>query len=125
MSKREIITTDKVPEGRGPFPQALRYGELLFISGQGPLDPATSMPKTGSFEEEARLTLDNVKALVEAAGGRLADALNLKIYLTDIENIPLFNQIYAEYFPDERPARTLVGVTLRGIQVEIDGVFGL
>ncbi len=125
MKEKEVITTRKAPKGRGPFPQAIRYGDLLFISGQGPLDPETSEPRTGEFESEVRLTLDNVRAIVESAGGTLADALNLKIYLTDLNNIPVFNTIYAEYFPDERPARTLVGVVLRGIQVEVDGIFAL
>jgi reactive intermediate/imine deaminase len=125
MKEKVVVATSKAPKGRGPFPQAVRYGELLFISGQGPLDPETSEPRIGEFAAEARLTLDNVKAIVEAAGGTLADALNLKIYLTDLSNIPEFNAIYAEYFPDARPARTLVGVTLRGIQVEMDGVFVL
>lgn len=125
MKEIEVITTSKAPKGRGPFPQAVRYGDLLFISGQGPLDPVTSEPRTGEFEVEVRLTLDNVKAIIEAAGGTLADALNLKIYLTDIKNVPAFNAIYAEYFPDKRPARTLIEVVLRGIQVEVDGVFAL
>ncbi|MGD8603896.1 MAG: Rid family hydrolase [Anaerolineales bacterium] len=119
------ISTPNAPKGRGPFPQAVAYGGLLFISGQGPLDPETSVPRTGSFEEEARLTLNNVKAIVEAAGGKLSDALNLKIYLIDVSRVPEFNAIYAEYFPDARPARTLIEVRLRGIQVEIDGVFAI
>jgi 2-iminobutanoate/2-iminopropanoate deaminase len=89
------------------------------------LDPDTSEPCIGEFEAEVRLTLDNVKAIVEAAGGSLSDALNLKIYLADVENVLAFNIIYEEYFPEERPARTLISVDLRGIQVEIDGIFAL
>lgn len=125
MKEKEVISTSNAPKGRGPFPQAIRYGDLLFISGQGPLDPVTSEPRLGEFEFEVRLTLDNLKAIVEAAGGTLSDALNLKIYLTDINNVPAFNVIYADYFPGARPARTLVGVVLRGIQVEVDGIFAL
>lgn len=125
MAEIVPIHTENAPKGRGPFPQAVSYGDLLFISGQGPLDPQTSEPRTGSFEEEARLTLDNVKAIVEAAGGKLSDALNLKIYLIDVNRVPEFNAIYAEYFPEARPARTLIEVRLRGIQVEIDGVFAI
>jgi 2-iminobutanoate/2-iminopropanoate deaminase len=117
------VTTSRAPKGRGPFPQAVRYGGLLYVSGQGPLDPATSEPNTGSFEHEARLTLSNLAAIAEAGGCTLGDALKLTVYLADIANVPAFNVIYREYFGNHVPARTLVQVGLRGIQVEIDGVF--
>ncbi len=119
----DTVHSSKAPVGRGPFPQAVRYGGLLFVSGQGPLDPQRNEPDVGSFEHEVRVTLDNLAAVVEAAGCGLADALKLTIYLANVANVPSFNELYREYFPDRRPARTLVEVGLRGIQVEVDGIF--
>jgi 2-iminobutanoate/2-iminopropanoate deaminase len=125
MKQKEILFTENAPKGRGPFPQAVRYGDLLFVSGQGPLNPESSEPETGSFESETRRTLDNLKAIVEGSGGSLSDALQIRVYLTDLANIPLFNQIYREYFSEQYAARTLIQAGLRGIQVEIDGIFGI
>lgn len=121
--EKEIIHSSEAPKGRGPFPQALKYGNLVFVSGQGPLDSEKNEPDTGSFEKEVRLTFNNLEKIVKAAGCNFADALNLTIYLTDLANVPQFNEIYQEYFPEPRPARTLVQVVLRGIQVEVAAIF--
>lgn len=125
MSKdeRTVILTENAPRGRGPFPQAIRVGPFLFVSGQGPLNRETNAPDTGSFEKEVRLTLDNIRHIVEAAGMKLENAIRITVYLTDLKNIPEFNEIYKEYFPSEQPARTLVQVGLRGIQVELETTF--
>lgn len=123
-AKKMVVHSDVAPKGRGPFPQALRYGGLLFVSGQGPLDPVRNEPIRGSFEEEVEQTLANLRAVVQGAGCDLSDALKLTIYLADLANIPRFNEIYARHFPEPRPARTLVQAGLRGIQVEVDAVFG-
>ena len=121
--EKKPVHSDEAPKGRGPFPQALRYGNLLFVSGQGPLDPERSAPIDGSFEDEVEQTLANLRAVVKGAGCDLSDALKLTIYLADLANIPRFNEIYARHFPEPRPARTLVQAGLRGIQVEIDAMF--
>ncbi len=119
----DTVHTSKAPSGRGPFPQAVRCGDLLFVSGTGPLDPGRNEPDVGSFEHEAHLTLQNLSAVAEAAGCGLRDAVKLTIYLADVANVPAFNEVYRLYFTERLPARTLVQVGLRGIQVEIDGIF--
>ena len=121
--EKKVISSPEAPKGRGPFPQAVQFGNQLFISGQGPLDPISSTPVTGTFESEAHLTIQNIKKIVAAANGDLNDALKLTVYLTDLANIPKFNEIYVQYFSEPYPARTLVQVGLRGIQIEIDAVF--
>ena len=120
---KETIFSKEAPKGRGPFPQAVRFGNQIFVSGQGPLDPVRNEPDTGSFEHEVRLTIQNLQRIVKAANSDLSDALKLTVYLSDIENVPKFNKIYSQYFREPLPARTLVQAGLRGIQVEIDGIF--
>jgi 2-iminobutanoate/2-iminopropanoate deaminase len=121
--EKEIIFSKEAPKGRGPFPQAVRYGNQIFVSGQGPLDPVRNEPDTGSFEHEVHLTIQNLQRIVSAANSDLSEALKLTIYLADIENVPKFNEIYKQYFKEPYPARTLVQAGLRGIQVEIDAIF--
>ena len=121
--EKKVIFSPEAPKGRGPFSQAIQWNNLLFISGQGPLDPTSSAPVIGTFESEVHLTIQNIRRIVTAAKGDLNDALKLTVYLTDIENIPKFNEVYVQYFAEPYPARTLVQAGLRGIQVEIDGVF--
>lgn len=121
--EKKVIFCPEAPKGRGPFPQAIKFNNQLFISGQGPLDPISSTPVTGTFESEVHLTIQNIKKIVAAANGDLNDALKLTVYLTDLANIPKFNEVYIQYFSEPYPARTLVQAGLRGIQVEIDAVF--
>lgn len=120
---KETVFSPSAPTGRGPFPQAVRFGGQLFVSGQGPLDPVRNEPDTGSFAHEVHLTLRNLAKIAAAAGCALGDAVKLTIYLSDISKVPEFNEIYRQYFDEPRPARTLIQVGLRGIQVEIDGIF--
>jgi 2-iminobutanoate/2-iminopropanoate deaminase len=115
-----VIVTDKAPQGRGPFPQAVRVGELVFVSGQGPLDPLANAPIAGSFSEQVTRTLDNIEAVLTAAGLGLADIAKATVYLTDLRNVAEFNAIYQSRIPAPYPARTLVQAVLRGIDVEID-----
>jgi len=117
---RSVIGTDKAPRGRGPFPQALRVGGLVFVSGQGPLDPVANAPIVGSFSEQVTRTLDNIEAILAAAGLGLADIAKATVYLTDLGNVAEFNAIYESRIPAPFPARTLVQAVLRGIDVEID-----
>jgi 2-iminobutanoate/2-iminopropanoate deaminase len=119
----DSVYTPEAPKGRGPFPQGVRYGDMLFVSGTGPLDPQRNEPDVGSFEHEVELTLRNLAKIAGAAGCRLADAVKLTVYLADLANVPEFNAIYGRFFRTHLPARTLVQVGLRGIQVEIDGIF--
>ena len=109
-----------------PFSMAIETtGRLLFVSGQGPVDAATGQFVVASFEQQARLTLDNLRAVVEAAGGDLAQAVKINAYLRDMGDFAAFNDIYREYFPEPRPARTTVQSDLAGFDVEIDAVVAL
>lgn len=109
-----------------PFSMAVETsGRLLFISGQGPIDPATGEFVVRSFEQQARLTLDNLKAAAGAAGGTLAGAVKVNAYLRDMSDFAAFNEIYGEYFPEPRPARTTVPAALDGFAIEIDAVIAL
>jgi 2-iminobutanoate/2-iminopropanoate deaminase len=117
---RSVIFTDKAPQGRGPFPQALRVGQMVFVSGQGPLDPAVNAPISGTFSEQVDRTLDNLKAILAAAGLGFSDIAKVTVYLSDLRYVPEFNAIYESRIPAPFPARTLVQAGLRGIDVEID-----
>lgn len=100
-------------------------GRLLFISGQGPVDPATGQFVLGGFEEQARLTFDNLAAVAAAAGTDLSRAIKVNAYLRDMANFPRFNEIYREYFADPKPARTTVQSNLPGFEIEVDCIVGL
>lgn len=124
---RQIITTPEAPAAIGPYSQAVRVGRSVYLSGQIPLDPAT-MELVGS-EPRAQIhrVLDNLVAVARAAGGSLADVAKLNIYLTDLGNYPLVNEIMAEYFAEPYPARAAIGVAAlpKGVAVEMDGVLEL
>ncbi|HEY1945164.1 MAG TPA: Rid family hydrolase [Roseiarcus sp.] len=117
---RSVIVTEKAPKGRGPFPQALRVGEFVFVSGQGPLDPTTSVPISGTFSQQVDQTFDNLEAILAAAGIGLADLAKVTVYLSDLGRVPEFNALYEARIPAPFPARTLVQAGLRGIDVELD-----
>lgn len=117
---KEYIRAPQAARGRGPYPQALRVGPLVFVSGQGPLDPQENRPKGGSFDEQVRLTFHNVRAILAAAGLSLADVVKVTVYLSDLARVPEFNAFYEAEMPEPRPARTLVQAGLRNIEVELD-----
>jgi 2-iminobutanoate/2-iminopropanoate deaminase len=117
---RSVISTDRAPKGRGPFPQAVRVGQLVFVSGQGPLDPATNVPIKGTFSEQVDQTFDNIEAILAAAGIGLSDLAKVTVYLSDLARVAEFNALYEARVPAPLPARTLVQAGLRGIDVELD-----
>lgn len=114
------VATPQAPAGRGPFPQAVQVGPLLFLSGQGPLSPATNQPIEGGFADQVRQTFANVEAILRAAGLGLEHVVKVTVYLGDIARVPDFNSLYEVLMPAPFPARTLVEVGLRGIEVELD-----
>lgn len=118
--EKKIVTSRDAPKGRGPFPQALRCGPMVFVSGQGPLLPKTNAPIIGTFADQAALTLENVKAVLAATGLGLQHIVKTTVYLSDLSRIEEFNDIYRRMMPEPWPARTLVSAGLRGIDVEID-----
>lgn len=117
--KLAVQAPDAAP-GRGPFPQAVRVGPLVFVSGQGPLSPETNRPIEGTFADQVRRTFDNVRSILCAAGLGLEHVVKVTVYLQDIAKVPEFNQLYEQLMPRPLPARTLVQVVLRGIDVELD-----
>ncbi|MDD3352225.1 RidA family protein [Zoogloea sp.] len=120
---KEIIATPNAPAAIGTYSQAVKAGNTVYLSGQIGLDPASMLLVEG-FEAQTVRVFENLKAVAEAAGGRLADVVKLNIYLTDLANFAQVNEIMARYFTEPYPARAAVGVKElpRGAQVEADAV---
>ncbi len=121
---RQTISTSAAPAAIGTYSQAVKVGTTVYLSGQIPLDPATGELVDGDIAVHIRRVFDNLKAVAQAAGGELADAVKLNIYLTDLSHFPVVNQVMAEYFDEPYPARAALGVAQlpKGAQVEADGV---
>jgi reactive intermediate/imine deaminase len=120
----EPVSTPHAPGAIGTYSQAVKAGNTVYLSGQIPLDPATGQLVTGDTEAHVRRVFDNLRAVARAAGGDLANAVKLNVYLTDLGNFQLFNTVMAEYFVAPYPARAAVGVAAlpRGAIVEVDAV---
>ncbi|HAV5000640.1 TPA: RidA family protein [Acinetobacter baumannii] len=119
---RQVIHTENAPAAIGTYSQAILVGNTLYLSGQIGLDPY-SMELVDGIEAQIRRVFDNLKAVCEAAGGTLADIAKLNIFLTDLSNFQLVNQIMGEYFAQPYPARAALGVASlpKGALVEMDG----
>jgi 2-iminobutanoate/2-iminopropanoate deaminase len=124
---RLTVSTDAAPAAIGPYSQAVRHGDVLYCSGQIPLDPASGEPAGGSVAEEATQCLRNLAAVCEAAGTDLSRALRLTVYTTELGQFAEINEAYAEFFAAEPPARAAVGVAAlpKGVRVEIDAIVAL
>ena len=122
-----VIHTERAPKAIGTYSQARRAGEMVFISGQIPLDPATGTLVSGDIDAEIRRVFDNLKAIAEAAGGTLGHAVKLSVFLTDLGHFAKVNEIMATYFAMPYPARAAVGVAAlpRGARVEIECILSL
>lgn len=120
---RQVIHTENAPAAIGTYSQAILVGNTLYLSGQIGLDPY-SMELVEGIEAQIRRVFDNLKAVCEAAGGTLADIAKLNIYLTDLSNFQLVNQIMGEYFAQPYPARAALGVASlpKNALVEMDGI---
>lgn len=119
----QVIRHPQSDVSTGAYSPALRTGEWVFISGQGPLDMKTGQVVSEDIQSEVRRTLSNVEALLKQAGGSRRDVVKCTCYLADIADFDAFDTVYAEFFADQpRPARTTVGAALEGIKVEIDAV---
>jgi len=123
MPKRQVSTQSAPPPG-GAYSQAIAAGSLVFLAGQGPFKPSGEKVE-GSFEDQARQTFSNLAAVAEAAGGSLADAVRVGVFLRTMDNFATMNEIYREYFPDPLPARTTVQSDLPGFEIEVDAVLSL
>jgi reactive intermediate/imine deaminase len=124
---RQVIHTEHAPQAIGTYSQAVRAGDTVYLSGQVPLDPATMQLVSGDIEVQIRRVFENLKAVAEAAGGSLADAVKMNVYLTDLAHFAKVNEIMAIYCAEPYPARAAVGVAQlpRGAQVEIECVLHL
>ncbi len=121
---REIIKTDSAPQAIGTYSQAVKTGSTVYLSGQIPLHPDTMDLVDGDMAAQIRRVLDNLAAVAQAAGGSLDDVVKLNVYLTDLGNFALVNEIMATRFQPPYPARAAVGVAAlpRGAQVEMDAI---
>lgn len=120
--ERQVVTTEKAPKAVGPYVQGVKGYGFLFTAGQVGLDPATGKLVEGGIEAQTRRVLENLKAVVEAAGSSFAQVVKTTVYLTDLGHFQAMNQVYATYFEETRPARSTVGVAQLplGALVEID-----
>jgi 2-iminobutanoate/2-iminopropanoate deaminase len=129
FAMKEVIRKfDQSPPCCGPYSLAVKTtGKLLFVAGQGPWDPWTQKRERGSIAEQTRLTLECIKRIVEAAGGRMEDAVSCRVYLQTLneQTFAEMNGVYEKYWGADKPARTTVGAQMLGIDVEIDCVVAL
>jgi reactive intermediate/imine deaminase len=121
------VQTDHAPKAIGTYSQAVKAGNTVYLSGQIPLDPATGELVSGDMEAQVRRVFDNLRAVSRAAGGDLANAVKLNVFLTDLGHFALVNKVMAEYFTQPYPARAAVGVAAlpKGAAVEMDCVLVL
>lgn len=119
---RTVISTPNAPQAIGTYSQAVKCGNTLYVSGQIPLDPATGELVKGDMEAQIRRAFDNVKAIVAAAGGTLAQVVKVNVFLTDLGHFQLVNKVMNEYFSTPYPARAAVGVAAlpKAATVEVD-----
>ena len=124
---REPIHSDSAPAAIGTYSQAIKTGNLVFLSGQIPLDPGTMEIIDGDFEARARRVFDNLKAVAGAAGGDLNQIVKLTIFLTDLTNFATVNSVMEDFFDVPYPARAAVGVASlpKGVDVEADAILAL
>ena len=124
---KEIISTTNAPQAIGPYSQAVKTKNLMFISGQIPLDPITGNLVEGSIEDEANQVLKNLKSICEAAGYTLDDAVKITIFLTDLGNFSVVNDVMKEHFSEPYPARATVEVSglPLGVNVEIEAIISI
>ena len=121
---RSIVNTSKAPAPVGPYSQALRCGNMLFVSGQVPLDPESGELVLNSFAEQCHRVLLNLKIILEAGGSALGNVLKVTIYMQNLAQFNELNEIYSEYFDASKPARACVEVSAlpKGVAVEMDAI---
>jgi 2-iminobutanoate/2-iminopropanoate deaminase len=125
--KRETVHAPGAPPAIGPYSHAVRIGDLLFCSGQIPLDPVTGEIVGATAADQARRCLENLRAVCDAAGTTLACALRMTVYMTDLAAFAEVNEVYGSFFGEDPPARVTVGVAQlpKGAYVEIDAIVAL
>ena len=124
---RDPISTNRAPAAIGPYSQAVRSGDTVYLSGQVALDPASGLLIEGDVQAQARRAFDNLRAVCEAAGGSMDDVVRVGLYLTDLDQFATVNAVMGEYFDAPYPARSTIEVSAlpRGAQFEVDAVMVL
>ena len=122
--QRSIVSTEKAPAAVGPYSQAVRIGDLVYTAGQIPLDPATGTMVPGTIEVQTRQVLNNMSAVLTAAGSGLDSIVKMTVFMTDLGQFAQMNAVYAEFFPDAPPARSAVEVVALplGAMIEMEAV---
>jgi len=108
---KEIISTSKAPSAIGPYSQGIKVGNMVFISGQIPIDPDTGNVVEGGIKEQTKRVLENVKAILESIGGSLNNVVKTTVFMVDLEEFSEMNEVYKEYFPNNPPARSTIQVS--------------
>lgn len=121
---KTVLKTDKAPAAAGPWSAGWRAGDYVFVAGQGPIDPKTGKVTGTTIQEQTERTLQNVAAIVEAAGGSMSDVVKVTVILTDLANFAGMNEVYKKFFKEPFPARMTYGAPLvvPGMLVEIDAI---
>ena len=121
---RQVVSTSQAPGAIGPYSQGIIAGELVFTAGQGGVDPATRQIVEGGITEQTRQTMRNLVAILEAAGTSMSRVVKTTVFMQDIKDFAAMNAVYAEFFPQDPPARTTVQVAAlpMGILVEIEAI---
>ena len=115
-----VIRTSEGPQPRGVYSQAIVADGFVFVAGQAAINPKTNELELGDIRSEVRRTLQNIQAILQAAGSSLRDVVRVGVFLADINDFAAMNEVYREFFPENPPARTTVGAQLPKIKVEID-----
>ncbi len=121
---KQVVRTESAPKPVGPYSQAVRSGNLVFVAGQGCVNPQTGKKEDASVQAETRQVLENVKAILEAAGTSMSRVVKTTCFLADMNDFQAFNAVYAEYFPSDPPARTTIqaGRLPLDLKVEIEAI---
>jgi len=124
MSSIQRVFPPETPTPRGPYSPAVVAGDFIYVSGQGPIDPSIDRFSYGDIQHETRLTLENIRRILAAAGASLTDVIKCNVYLRDGNDFAAMNKVYTEIFGDQRPARTTVAVAFADptMKIEVDCV---
>ncbi len=125
--KKEVISSNKAPQAIGTYSQAVKVGDTVYLSGQIPLVPGMMELEKGDIRAQVARVFENLQAVANAAGGSFSDVVKLNVFLTDLANFPVVNEVMSKYFQEPYPARAAVGVAAlpRGAQVEMDAIMVL
>ncbi len=125
--QKKIISTNKAPQAIGPYSQAVRFNNLLFVSGQIPIEPESGAILTGNIKEQTKQILENLNSILTAGESSLNNVLRITIFLTNLEDYAAVNEVYTQFFEESQPARSTVQVARlpMDVQIEIDAIAGI